>query len=185
MLLHGDPWIPAGSSATADVLNSDAKTGVLQLVPQRNDKITALLTAMDRRRRSSDKVFPFDTTAPRLAFMLALSKIGRENLGFVPHSLRHGGATHDYMPGLSMEDIQAMWRQFSSTSCRRYVQAGRGLILATVLPTSVLRNMPKALWRLITGHVLCVILSSHTPRVVHAGYELAKSSNDWQPCSPY
>lgn len=111
--------ISAGSSDTLGVLILDAKRGVRQFVPLRDGGLIGLLTAMKKRVLSSDRVFPPNANAFRLTFELARFTIGGENLGFVPPSLRHGGATHDYVQSVSMDDIQGIGRYVSSISCNR------------------------------------------------------------------
>ena len=53
---------------------------------------------------------------------------------FVPHSLRHGGATHLYMRGWRMDDIQTRGRWEVQKTCRRYVQAAQALIASIQVP---------------------------------------------------
>ena len=61
-------------------------------------------------------------------------KLACEDLGlssdFVPHSLRHGGATHDYLKGLPIEDIMRLGRWI-------YIQSGRAILLSNIIPREV------------------------------------------------
>ena len=59
--------------------------------------------------------------------------------GYVFHSLRHGGATHDYLAGVPLEEILHHGRWASVASARHYIQAGRALLMATALPAFVLK----------------------------------------------
>ena len=56
---------------------------------------------------------------------------------YVVHSLRHGGATRDHLRGRPLEDILMRGRWASTKSARRYVQAGRSLLLATKVPRRI------------------------------------------------
>jgi hypothetical protein len=72
----------------------------------------------------------------RKHFKQACRDLGLSPL-YVPHSLRHGGATRDHMRGHPMEDILARGRWASTKSARHYVQAGRALLLATKTPVRI------------------------------------------------
>ena len=58
-------------------------------------------------------------------------------LTFVWHSLRHGGASRAYLAGRDWPDIMVRGRWVADSSGRRYVQAGRQLLLAIHLPAEV------------------------------------------------
>lgn len=49
---------------------------------------------------------------------------------YVPHSLRHGGATYLFMRGVEVARIQQHGRWRAQESCFHYVQVGRNLMLA-------------------------------------------------------
>lgn len=55
----------------------------------------------------------------------------------MPHSLRHGGATRLHMAGCKLEDILMRGRWESNKSARRYVQAGRAILLSVAVPAWV------------------------------------------------
>jgi hypothetical protein len=46
---------------------------------------------------------------------------------FVPHSLRHGGAVHDYLNNQPLEEILLRGRWKSSDSARTYIKDGLAL----------------------------------------------------------
>ena len=56
---------------------------------------------------------------------------------FTPHSLRHGGATHDFLEGKPLSDIihRGRWRSEKSTA--RYIQASRALLISVKFPKAV------------------------------------------------
>lgn len=67
----------------------------------------------------------------------AWAVLGLQGL-FPPYSMRHGGATHDYLRGVPLSDIQkrGRWRQFSSVD--HYVGLQRAMLV----------SVPKAVWAL-------------------------------------
>ena len=68
---------------------------------------------------------------------------------YVPHSLRHGGATHDHITGVPLEEILRHGRWAAVKSARHYVQSGRALLLTTAVPAEV-----AALARKLSANVL-------------------------------
>ena len=61
---------------------------------------------------------------------------------YVPHSLRHGGATHLHLRGVSIEDILLRGRWASTKSARRYVQSGRAMLLSMDIPPLLVPLLP-------------------------------------------
>lgn len=53
------------------------------------------------------------------------------------HSLRHGGATHDFIRGMTIEWIMFRGRWASSKSARHYIQSGRAVMLSTAVPAAM------------------------------------------------
>lgn len=61
-------------------------------------------------------------------------------LTFVPHSLRHGGATHDYViNNCSIEYIQQRGRWASHNSVLRYIQTRRAVDQSNTIPITFIR----------------------------------------------
>ena len=54
------------------------------------------------------------------------------------HSLRHGGATADFLRGMPIEDIVARGRWQLSATAKRYIQVGRSLLLGHTVPTGIM-----------------------------------------------
>ena len=77
-------------------------------------------------------LFP-STSQFRRCFKQACSYLGLSP-AYVPHSLRHGGATHDHLRGLTVEDILRLGRWASTKSARHYIQSGRALLLTMEIP---------------------------------------------------
>jgi integrase len=116
------------------------KTGPDQWVTVRDPHVIYLLqTALRLSASSLSPVFPYTPSAFRSFFHSACVALGIGTIGYVPHSLWHGGATRDALRGHPLEDILARGRWASTSSARHYVQSGRALLLSLQLPESVCR----------------------------------------------
>jgi len=110
------------------------KTGPNQWVQVENSAVRDLLRCVVRSTvRSTDLLFPFSAASYRTKFKGACADLGLSSL-YVPHSLRHGGATRLHLLGRSLEDILMRGRWQSTKSARRYIQAGRALLLNARVP---------------------------------------------------
>jgi len=78
---------------------------------------------------SSGKFFSFSYDSFLRLWHRTLKSLGIDDIGYVPHSLRHGGATHDYLAGIDIEAIQLRGRWKSTEMAKLYIQAGRALLL--------------------------------------------------------
>ena len=105
-----------------------AKTGVNQWVSVRDPAVMALLRGLLAVQRQGS-LFSFTAAVFRAQFKHVCRELGLSS-GYVPHSLRHGGATHLHLLRWSLEDILMRGRWESTKSARRYVQAGRALQIA-------------------------------------------------------
>lgn len=118
---------------------SKTKTGSNQWVTVRNPDVVFLvrqrLGSMRSRRRNA-RLFPFAAGTFRKHFKAACADLELSK-DYVPHSLRHGGATHDHLRGMTVEDIARHGRWASTKSARHYIQSGRAMLLTTSVPGSV------------------------------------------------
>ena len=113
------------------------KTGTNQWAEVRSAEVQQLLRLMVARTpRPDDRVFRFAASAFRKYFKQACMDLGLSPK-YVPHSLRHGGATHDCIAGLPLEDILRLGRWASTKSARHYIQSGRALCLQMEVPPSI------------------------------------------------
>ena len=88
---------------------------------------------------SSASLFEFSSTASfRSVFKRTCSLLGLPD-NYVPHSLRHGGATRDHLDGKALEDILQRGRWASTKSARHYIQAGRAILMTTRVPDHLAR----------------------------------------------
>lgn len=100
IFLLGDVRLPKNSAFIGGLLDRDAKTGMRKFVPLRNVKLLALLELRKIQCSPRGKFCPVSVDCFRPAFHEVLGRLGCGDIGFVPHSLRHGGATLDFMTGV-------------------------------------------------------------------------------------
>ena len=106
-----------------------AKTGTNQSVQIYNHKITLLLARFVHRRRTLHRaqlespLFRLHSEeAYRRVFNDAIRCLGIASVHFVPHSLRHGGATHAINMGYDLNTIMQRGRWRSTSSADLYLQ---------------------------------------------------------------
>lgn len=144
VLLPGDCRLPdTGDRGSGGVLIRIAKTGVRQFVPLANAVLLTFLCVAKPRHRPRESVVPASPKELRSVFASALERLGCDEVGYVFHSLRHGGATSLYMHGVEMSTIQEIGRWKQNKTCSSYVQAGRGLLLSTDFSNATLKAMNK------------------------------------------
>jgi len=117
------------------------KTGVQQSVVVEDRVVQQLLRAWVKGAynhgvplSAADSLFGLSTYQYRKLFRLACDSVGIGHIGFTPHSLRHGGATHDFMCDRSLESILLRGRWAVSKSARTYIQSGRFLLIGVNVP---------------------------------------------------
>ena len=105
------------------------KTGANQWVEINNEEVKFLVRFLVHSTdKPSDRLFPLTSSQFRAAFKQAVQTLQLPN--YVPHSLRHGGATRWHLLGHSIEDVMLRGRWSSTKSARRYVQSGRAMLLS-------------------------------------------------------
>jgi integrase len=114
------------------------KTGKNQWVEVRSPAVRGLIVQLliERKLCRRSKLFACTSDAYRRYFKASCAALGLSE-DYVPHSLRHGGATHDHLMRRPLEEILRHGRWASMKSARHYVQAGRALLLASAVPTSI------------------------------------------------
>lgn len=100
------------------------KTGRNQFVTIRDSLVLDLLRRHVTGKPESSPIFTPSYGQLRASFLASLQRIGAGDVGFVLHSLRHGGATTDFLRGRSMIDIVYRGRWAKLKGARRYVNAG-------------------------------------------------------------
>lgn len=110
-----------------------AKTGVNQSVVVQNPDVIELLRARIGRTQPGALLWTGGPDGYRTLFKHVCAELGLSPK-YVPHSLRHGGATRLHLKGVSLEDIMMRGRWASAKSARTYVQASRAVLMATQPP---------------------------------------------------
>jgi hypothetical protein len=121
------------------------KTGSNQTAELYDGQVTQLLTHLVQGRQGDEQVFTFPSTDRAAYFRSALhttcTALRLGSIGFTPHSLRHGGATHAHShQGQSIEQVMHRGRWQSNASCRTYIQSGTAALLTQRVPAEVLRQ---------------------------------------------
>jgi len=129
--------VSPGMSGTLLILPR-AKTGEYQSVQVRRTQVAALVESWRRYVRSQSGGRPDARLFPDRATFRQLFAQAQWNLGwskekgawYVPHSLRHGGASCDFSVwgGKRLEDIMFRGRWASTKSARHYIQMGPALL---------------------------------------------------------
>ena len=92
-----------------------------------------------KHTKAKGRLFPFTARTYRKHFNAILRKLGLSSK-YVPHSLRHGGATRDHLRGVPLEEILRRGRWAAAKSARHYIQAGRAILLSMNLPEAIAKH---------------------------------------------
>jgi integrase len=98
------------------------KTGPNQSVTVEREAVARLLRWLCSRVPRGQFLFPYTVYQFRRRFKAVCADLSLTST-FVPHSLRHGGATRLFIDGESVERIMLRGRWASTPSARRYIQA--------------------------------------------------------------
>lgn len=80
------------------------------------------------------RLFGLSTTTFSNLLKKASIVVGLESIEYTAHSLRHGGATTDYLNGVSLDEIMKRGRWRSRKSLDVYVRAGRAAFVGLINP---------------------------------------------------
>jgi len=136
-----------GSAQTAMALRlARTKTGLNKFVVLRDPHVARIFSSFlsFTRPAGTERVFPFSEHRYRTALRCACAALGVRHWRITPHSLRHGGASRDFLAGASIEQIRHRGRWASSASAERYVQSAPALLLQSNMPAQ-LRDLAAAL----------------------------------------
>ena len=138
VIMPNDPRM--GSAHTGMIVRlAKAKTGLNQSVSLESEQVQVLLYAYLRAHpfRARDRIFPFSPASFRMLIRRVARTLGLHGIPYVPHSFRHGGATHAFQRGARIEDIMYRGRWVSLESARRYIQTARALLIMLDIPSSL------------------------------------------------
>jgi integrase len=134
------------------LLLRDTKTGPNKWASIKHQLVINLLIWLPRQRERAGETYLFDFNAGQFRRMFkkicALLKLQGN---FVPHSLRHGKATHDFLSNIPLETILVLGRWAAHKSARLYVQIGRAQLLSGYTP----------IWVADLAQLLCSDLSTY------------------------
>jgi integrase len=132
---QADPGLGLVSAVMSLRLRS-TKTGPNQWATVTDPDVASLVRLVVADTSPGDFLFPVSTDVFRKAFKLVCALLGLSSL-YVPHSLRHGGATRLALQGLPIEDILLRGRWSSTKSAKRYIQSGRAALLSFDVPADL------------------------------------------------
>jgi integrase len=140
-----DPRLGGAQTAMALRL-ARTKTGLNKFVVLRDPQVARIfsLYLSCTHPAAADRVFPFSNHRYRTVLRSACAALGVSEWRITPHSLRHGGASRDFLAGASIEQIRHRGRWASAASAERYVQSAPALLLQFNMPAR-LRDLAAAL----------------------------------------
>ena len=121
------------------VILGKTKTGRNQSVSIRDVDVQRLVRWLLRsqpHRDATDFVFKFTASEYRHRLRSVCRELSLST-SYVPHSLRHGGATRLYDSGAKIDDILLRGRWAKTKSAVRYIQSGPALLLSQQLPPAI------------------------------------------------
>lgn len=101
------------------------KTGPDKYVEVDRADVRGLVSELLPTLRPQDRLVGLTTSGYRAVFKQACADLGVAGVGFVPHSLRHGGATHMFVVlKAPLEAVVLRGRWAAKASAHHYIQAG-------------------------------------------------------------
>lgn len=118
---------------------AQAKTGLNQSVSLNNPQVQRALYQYLHSQPflEKDRIFTFTPSSFRTLIKDVSDSLGLSNIPYVPHSFRHGGATHAHQRGATIEQIMHRGRWVALESARRYIQTARALLIMLDIPAGL------------------------------------------------
>ena len=134
--LPGDFRLSDVPGTVAGLNIRESKTGSNQFVLLSDSHVVRLLQQYHTSAESSHaRLFTFDRKRYQLLLNDACHFFGLNGLRVTPHSCRIGGAYHDFMRGIPVENIAIKGRWSRVESIRHYLQNARGWMMQ-IAPSS-------------------------------------------------
>jgi Phage integrase family len=153
---HDPRRIGTSTSATRTILAiKQAKTGRNQSVELKDQSAENLLREVRKDKKGTDLLFPGGPNKFRKVFLQACQAL-RLRGAYVPHSLRHGGATQAFMNDMKIEDILVHGRWKANNSARTYIQQSRSILLENDEDQAVVQ-----LGIALAGNIIAAMHSAH------------------------
>jgi integrase len=118
-----------------------SKTGMNQSIVVHQGEWLALTRKLLRSKPKGARLINVRPEVFRKSFNSALAHLGAASARFTPHSLRHGGATWDYLQGVPIADIVVRGRWTQAKTASRYIQQGRAALIKLDLSRRLVRTM--------------------------------------------
>jgi hypothetical protein len=115
------------------------KTGSNQWVEITNKDVQVLVKVLLQRTVNDELLISMSSMQFRSLFRETCDSLGLSSK-YVPHSLRHGGATLHHLDGHSIDDVLLRGRWSSTKSARRYIQSGRAMLLSMEAPNELIQS---------------------------------------------
>lgn len=112
------------------------KTGDYKGVEILNHQVRTLMDIFLKSIQPGQRVFQFHESTYRKWFHRGCMAL-QVSSDYVPHSLRHGGATRDYHHGMPLADVMLRGRWAATKSATHYIQQGRQLMMLRNVPSWV------------------------------------------------
>jgi integrase len=127
------------TTARTEIIIRDAKGGVNQCVHVNDPQVLRLLHSLLDTTGAGQHLFGAGPSSYGAFYRLwrrVINEFGIDSR-FVPHSLRHGGATACFMAGVPMADIKSRGRWVRLETAQHYVQTARALVGGALVPVAV------------------------------------------------
>ena len=162
-----DPRLGLEDSDRVHIRLKHTKTGDEKGVEVRHPEIKVLAQILKfLSRKRGQRLLPFSDSTYRRRFKQATTALALSS-EYTPHSLRHGGATRDYLMGMPITDVMTRGRWAASKSAQHYIQMGRQLMMSCDIPHSVAVAGQKAVTSIIHTLLLSLSLSSSFRVILH------------------
>jgi len=157
VVFNGDSRVGTAMSVLATIRLARTKTGENQAVNVTDPHVAAVLydyicsiTNINSIATCRRSLFGFSAARYRSLFGSAVDALGLGDVGYTPHSLRHGGCTRDFMLNVPLLHIQYRGRWRSEASLRTYVNTGTVLLLRTRLSSELTESAQLFMRHLVT-----------------------------------
>jgi integrase len=135
--LGEDPRLGAGRPDRLYLRLSATKTGDNQGVEVLNTDVKKLVLLVIDCIKPRTRLFPFSDAHYRRIFHLVCDDLKLAS-DYVPHSLRHGGATYGFLCDMPLADILLRGRWKSTGSGTHYIQSYRQVMMQRTIPPLVI-----------------------------------------------
>lgn len=139
--LPHDPRLGSAGNSRVTLHLRHTKTGPSQSVEVQDTGVGELLCSWLQHpsvgSTGDSSVFPFTASGFRSLMRRTRDAVGLGHIPYTPHSLRHGGATADFLQGSTIEQVLYRGRWAVAKSARIYLQTSRGRLIQQQVPPTL------------------------------------------------